>query len=71
MKPKLKEIVKEVEGKLQCNCDLDSWQPELDTGHSQVCQIHMVAKERFLRGGLDEQIRLRANRNLKRIPHGL
>ncbi|KKL08424.1 hypothetical protein LCGC14_2575980 [marine sediment metagenome] len=40
----LKEIVKELENKMQCNCDLDSWQPERETGHSWVCRIHKAAK---------------------------
>jgi len=43
----LKEIVKEFEATLQCNCDLDIWQPESDTGHSWVCRIHKQAKARF------------------------
>lgn len=25
---------------MQCNCDLDNWQPERTTGHSWVCDIH-------------------------------
>jgi len=29
---------------MRCNCDLDNWQPETDTGHSWVCRIHKVAK---------------------------
>lgn len=28
---------------MQCNCDLDNWQPELSTGHSHVCRIHKAA----------------------------
>lgn len=31
---------------LQCNCDLDNWEPEPDTGHSWVCRIHKAIKER-------------------------
>lgn len=27
-------------GQLQCNCDLDNWEPEPETGHSWVCRIH-------------------------------
>lgn len=26
-----------------CNCDLDNWEPEVNTGHSWVCRIHKVA----------------------------
>lgn len=40
---KIKEIVQEKEKLMQCNCDLDNWQPEPDTGHSCVCRIHMAA----------------------------
>jgi hypothetical protein len=29
---------------IRCNCDLDNWQPENDTGHSWVCRIHKSAK---------------------------
>ena len=36
-------IVKELESKMQCNCDLDNWQPEPTTGHSTVCRIHKKA----------------------------
>jgi len=39
----LKEIVTETEKELHCNCDLDKWQPERDTGHSFVCRIHKRA----------------------------
>ncbi len=28
---------------MQCNCDLDKWQPEMSTGHSWVCRIHKAA----------------------------
>jgi len=45
----LKEIAKEFEATLQCNCDLDNWEPERDTGHSWVCRIHKAAKEQFRR----------------------
>ena len=38
------ERVKELEKTLQCNCDLDNWEPESDTGHSWVCRIHRIAK---------------------------
>jgi len=43
----LEEIVKEAEKEMGCNCDLDNWQPETDTGHSWVCRIHKAAKARF------------------------
>ena len=29
-------------GGMQCNCDLDNWEPERSTGHSWVCRIHKV-----------------------------
>ena len=37
-------IVAELEKTMQCNCDLDNWEPERDTGHSWVCRIHKAAK---------------------------
>lgn len=40
----LKERVEDTEAKLQCNCDLDNWEPEKDTGHSWVCRIARKAK---------------------------
>ena len=40
----LKEIARELEKTMRCNCDLDSWEPEPDTGHSWVCRIHKAAK---------------------------
>lgn len=40
----LKEIVQKLEATMQCNCDLDNWQPEKETGHSWVCRIHKAAK---------------------------
>lgn len=44
----LREIVKQVkkEGK-RCNCDLDNWQPQIDSGHSWVCRIDKIARERY------------------------
>lgn len=27
-----------------CNCDLDNWEPERDTGHSWVCRIDKEAR---------------------------
>lgn len=33
----------EKDGKMQCNCDLDNWEPQRSTGHSNVCQIHKTA----------------------------
>lgn len=40
---RLLEAVKELEKTMQCNCDLDNWEPELSTGHSCVCRIHKAA----------------------------
>jgi hypothetical protein len=31
---------------MQCNCDLDRWEPELISGHSWVCNIHKAAIRR-------------------------
>ncbi len=47
-----KEIAKELQAEgVQCNCDLDNWEPELRgpraTGHSWVCRIHRRALNRY------------------------
>ena len=40
----LQVIAKELEdGGMRCNCDLDNWAPEQNTGHSHVCRIHKRA----------------------------
>lgn len=39
-----KERIEELEKTMQCQCDLDRWQPEKDTGHSWVCPIYKAAK---------------------------
>lgn len=38
-----------IEG-MQCNCDLDKWEPGRSTGHSRVCRIHKRAINRALLG---------------------
>jgi len=45
----LKEIVAgiEAEGNIQCNCDLDQWQPEKSSGHTWTCRIHKLAVGKF------------------------
>jgi hypothetical protein len=40
------ERAQELAKTMQCNCDLDNWQPELNTGHSWVCRIHKAAMSR-------------------------
>lgn len=43
----LREIVRGMETpRIQCNCDLDNWEPEQNTGHSWVCDIHKQALAR-------------------------
>ena len=39
-----RELAKLLRETMQCNCDLDNWQPEPDTGHSWVCRIHKRIK---------------------------
>jgi hypothetical protein len=39
----LHERARELSRTMQCNCDLDNWQPEPSTGHSRVCRIHKAA----------------------------
>jgi len=34
-----------LDGGMRCNCDLDNWVPEVDTGHTWVCRIHKAVKE--------------------------
>ena len=46
-KPTLKEIAKDLSHIMQCNCDLDRWEPEKSTGHSWVCDIHKAAKKKY------------------------
>jgi len=44
----LREIVTELIKKgRHCNCDLDNWQPQNDTGHSQVCRIDAEARRLY------------------------
>ena len=46
-KRELRDIARELKnGGMQCNCDLDNWEPERTTGHSHVCRIHKAAAER-------------------------
>lgn len=39
----LREKANEFSKIMQCNCDLDNWEPEPSTGHSRVCRIHQRA----------------------------
>lgn len=40
-----REKAVEFEETMQCNCDLDNWEPERSTGHSWVCRIHEAVQE--------------------------
>lgn len=44
--PTLRQIAQYLQQKsgMRCNCDLDNWEPERETGHSFVCRIHKAAK---------------------------
>ena len=44
-----RDFVPEYEAKMQCNCDLDNWEPERITGHSHVCRIHRYAMSKYRR----------------------
>lgn len=45
---RLREIVLEISSSgVQCNCDLDRYEPERSTGHSFVCRIHTMAQDRI------------------------
>lgn len=44
IKKSARDFAKEIkDGGMQCNCDLDNWEPERSTGHSWVCRIHKAA----------------------------
>ena len=47
MKSTLLEIAQRLEIFMVCNCDLDNWEPNKDTGHSSVCNIDKFAREQF------------------------
>lgn len=49
-----REYAKELEAKMQCNCDLDNWEPERSTGHSCVCRIHKQAHSQALNGANEQ-----------------
>ena len=44
----LRDLACEIAPTMQCNCDLDNWQPEPATGHSCVCRIHKAALGRWV-----------------------
>jgi len=39
----IKQLVEKFESEMQCNCDLNNWEPTKQTGHSHVCRIHKAA----------------------------
>lgn len=41
----IEHVVERLEAEMQCNCDLDNWEPTKRTGHSHVCRIHKAAIE--------------------------
>ena len=45
----LRELANEIAKTVQCNCDLDNWEPLQDTGHSYVCDIRKIALARYRR----------------------
>lgn len=51
----LREIAKGLKSEMQCNCDLDTWEPEPDTGHSFVCRIHKQAIARHKNAEKEER----------------
>lgn len=42
-----REIAKRLALTMQCNCDLDNWEPERSTGHSHVCRIHRATMRAY------------------------
>lgn len=47
-KQRLREAAIEFSRTMQCNCDLDKWEPEKTTGHSFVCRIHKAAMAKVI-----------------------
>ena len=44
--PDLRAIAADLREKgMRCNCGLDRWEPERNTGHSWVCRIHKAASD--------------------------
>lgn len=43
----LRDYANEIAPAMQCNCDLDNWEPERSTGHSHVCRIHKAAVSKY------------------------
>lgn len=41
---KKRQLVEKFKQIMQCNCDLDNWVPEPDTGHSWVCCIDKAVR---------------------------
>jgi len=47
---KLRAIAKRIyDDGIQCNCDLDNWEPEKDSGHSCVCRIDKMARAELVK----------------------
>ena len=44
-KETIDEAVERLRKELRCNCDLDSWVPQPDTGHSVVCRIDKAVRK--------------------------
>ena len=58
MNKTLLEIAKGIQSEgVQCNCDLDNWEP-LDTGHTSVCRIHRLTKIRIMNQELEKFCRI-------------
>ena len=47
----LKDLADKAAAIYGCNCDLDNWEPNQDTGHSNVCRIDATAR-RWQRDGI-------------------
>ena len=50
IRTKMRGIAKRLSKTMQCNCDLDNWEPEKNTGHSWVCRIHKATLKEFHNG---------------------
>lgn len=40
---RVREKVAEIARTMRCCCDFDNWEPEVITGHTDVCRIHKAA----------------------------
>jgi hypothetical protein len=47
---------RELRKTMQCNCDLDRWEPTSMTGHSHVCRIHLAIMSEVMPASLTAEV---------------